>query len=229
MKQKHILLASVIFIVSAICNGQTTISLDSTTVFKNQEGKVLNQEEVKELMKTKFSMKQEIVNGKKVITVIPTSDDEVAKFNAKMQAFRRDLIDKPVKSFKLTDLDGKRWNSKDLKGKVVVINFWFIGCKPCIQEMPLLNELVTAYKDSNIVFLAPALDKEEQVKKFLIKYKFDYNIIPSSGDYVDELGIENFPTHFVIDKQGIIRQVFIGYSDDIKTKLQQEIYKLAKG
>ena len=58
------------------------------------------------------------------------------------------------------------------------------------------------------------------------KYAFEYNIIPSSTDFISALNIENFPTHLVIDKEGIIRKVFIGYADDIKTKLQIEINKL---
>jgi cytochrome oxidase Cu insertion factor (SCO1/SenC/PrrC family) len=151
---------------------------------------------------------------------------ELEKFNAKMKKFKEGLIGKPVASFKLTDLNNKKWNSKELKGKVVVINFWFTSCEPCIKEMPLLNEVVAANKDNGVVFIAPAPENESQIKKFLTKFKFDYNIIPSSSDYLDKLNIENFPTHLVIDKEGIIRQVFIGYSDDIKTKLQQEIDKV---
>jgi peroxiredoxin len=211
---------------AAVSRAQTTIPTDSTTIFKNQEGKVLTADEAKELMKTKFSIKQDMVNGKKVITIIPPADAELAKFNAQMKAFREGLIGKPVRSFKLTDLNNKKWNSKTLKGQVVVMNFWFTACKPCVQEMPLLNEVVAAYKDRNVVFLAPGLDKEEQIRKFLNQYKFDYNIVASAGDYTDELKIENFPTHLVIDKQGIIRQVFLGYSDDINKKLKEEIEKL---
>ena len=199
---------------------------DSTIIFKNQEGKVLSKDEVQELMKTVFSIKQENVKGKKIITVIPSRNDERAIQQIKMDTFKNALLNKPIGTFHLKDLNNKKWDSKELKGKTVVINFWFTACRPCIMEMVYLNKLVAENKDSAVVFIAPAPENEVQIKKFLKKYSFDYNIIPSSIDYINALGIENFPTHLVIDKEGIIRQVFIGYGDDIKEKLQAEINKL---
>lgn len=136
------------------------------------------------------------------------------------------FIDKPVPAFKFTDIDGKKWNSKDLKGKVVVMNFWFTSCQPCIYEMPLLNEVVADNNSKGVEFIAPAPEKDVQIKKFLQRYKFDYTIIPSSTDFIDRLKIENFPTHLVVDKKGIVREVFIGYSNDIGKKLQEVIGKL---
>ena len=164
--------------------------------------------------------------GKKIITVIPSGNDERAIQQIKMDAFKNALLNKPIGTFHLKDLNNKKWDSKELKGKTVVINFWFTACRPCIMEMVYLNKLVAENKDSAVVFIAPAPENEVQIKKFLKKYSFDYNIIPSSIDYINALGIENFPTHLVIDKEGIIRQVFIGYGDDIKEKLQAEINKL---
>ncbi len=198
---------------------------DSTITFKNQEGKILSKEELQILMKETFSIKQEIINGKKTITIIPSGNDEISLRNAKLDAFRISLLNKPISSFQLTDLNNNSWNSKDLKGRIVIINFWFTACKPCIQEMPYLNELVATNKNNSVVFIAPAPENSNQVKKFLKKFSFDYKIIPSSGDFITSLNIENFPTHLVIDKEGIIRQVFIGYSADIKEKLQKEIDK----
>jgi hypothetical protein len=78
------------------------------------------------------------------------------------------------------------------------------------------------------VFIAPAPENETQIKKFLKKYTFNYNIIPSAIEFITEMGIENFPTHLVVDGEGIIRQLFIGYADDIKEKLQAEIDKIRK-
>jgi peroxiredoxin len=157
-----------------------------------------------------------------------SSGQGTTDYDEKFAAFRNSLIGKPIKDFKLTDLKNKTWNSKELKGQVTVINFWFTACKPCILEMPHLNKLVEENKTNPIVFIAPAPEEETQIKKFLKKYSFDYNIIPSSLEFITVMGIENFPTHIIIDKEGIIRQVFIGYADDIKEKLQAEIDKLIK-
>lgn len=223
---KKLLLYSLIVLLTTTKADAQLFSLsDTTIIFKNQEGKVLTKDEVKEYMKGTFSIRQENIDGRKLITIIPSGNDERAIQEAKLDAFKYSLLNKPLKPFHLTDLNGTKWNSDELKRKIVVINFWFTACKPCILEMPQLNKLVADNKDS-VIFLAPAPENDVQIKKFLKKYMFDYNIIPASLDYITALSVEHFPTHLVVDKQGIIRQVFIGYADDIQEKLQLEIDKL---
>lgn len=143
-------------------------------------------------------------------------------------AFKMALLNYPLKSFSFNDIAKTKWESGELIGKVVVINFWFTACKPCILEIPHLNKLVTENKNNPVVFIAPAPEDETRINRFLKKYSFDYHIIPSSLDYITSLHVENFPTHLVVDQKGIIRKVFIGYADDIKEKLQAEIDKLIK-
>ncbi|MGQ0737878.1 MAG: TlpA family protein disulfide reductase [Bacteroidota bacterium] len=142
--------------------------------------------------------------------------------------FIKTILNHQVKKFAFTDLAGIKWGSDNLKGKIVVINFWFTTCKPCILEIPHLNKLVEENKNNPVVFIAPAPENEAQIKKFLGKYPFNYHIISSSLDYITSMNVENFPTHLVIDKKGIIRQVCIGYADNIKEKLQAEIDTLIK-
>src|SRR5215207_201627 len=61
--------------------------------------------------------------------------------------------------FNTTDINGKNVNLKNLKGKVIVLNFWFINCAPCRSEIPLLNALVDSFKTNDkVVFVAVALD-----------------------------------------------------------------------
>lgn len=158
----------------------------------------------------------------------PASRAQLGEMNDPSHVFIRSHLNQPVKKISLTDLDDKTWKSEELKNKVVVMNFWFTTCKPCILEMPHLNKLVEENKTKPVVFLAPAPEEESQIRRFLKKYAFDYHVIPSSLDFITEMNVENFPTHIVIDQQGIIRKVFIGYADDIKEKLQAEIDKLIK-
>lgn len=217
----------VMTVIVQVASSQFFSLSDTTLTFKNQEGKVLTTDEVREFMKGVFSIRQEVADGKKIITIIPTSNEERASGYAKLDAFKNSLVNKPLKAFNLVDINNNTWNSDKLKGRIVVINFWFTACGPCIQEMPHLNKLVAENKDSSVVFIAPAPENETQVKKFLKKYAFDYNITPSSTEFISAMSVENFPTHLVVDKEGIIRQVFIGYADDIKEKLQAEIRKLS--
>jgi len=59
--------------------------------------------------------------------------------------------------FKTTDINDNKVNTKNLGGKIIVLNFWFIKCPPCIREMPELNKITETYKsDSSVVFFAIA-------------------------------------------------------------------------
>ena len=60
------------------------------------------------------------------------------------------------------------------------------------------------------------------------KNPFRYNIVPAASSYIQIMQVENFPTHMLIDKNGIIRQVFVGFEEGIKEKLQAEIDILLK-
>lgn len=76
---------------------------------------------------------------------------------------------KPALPFTVKALDGKTYDIAKLKGKAVVLNFWFIGCPPCRQEIPGLNTLVKEYAKKDVVFLALALDDEKSLNDFLKK------------------------------------------------------------
>lgn len=152
----------------------------------------------------------------------------IVSFAAESSFSQNGLENKAIREFHFTDLNNKTWDLSKLKGKVIVMNFWFIACDPCRREMPKLNELSAANRKNEVVFLALSPDDKKAIGAFLEKRKFDYNIVPSSLDYISSLNINSFPTHLVIDKQGIIREVFIGYRADIKEELQAKIDELVK-
>jgi len=114
----------------------------------------------------------------------------------------------------LQTISGERIETKDLKGKVIVINLWFTACHPCIAELPALNKLVKEYKDKNVVFLGLSTDTKELLDSdFFPKYKFDFTIIPNAMKIVDEkIGHTGFPTTYIIDTKGRVIDAWIGGS-----------------
>ena len=145
--------------------------------------------------------------------------------------FEVKLKGKPFPDFRLTDLSGTTHTSENIKGKVVVINLWFTACAPCIHEMPELNKIVGEYKENeDVLFLAFALDPKSRVDKFLKKYKFDYNIIPDSQEYITKkLNPPGYPTHIVLDKNSNVVFLFSGYTpqagEAIKSYINSELKK----
>ena len=128
-------------------------------------------------------------------------------------------------SFDLTTLEGHRFTSEDVKGKFVLFNFWFTRCKPCVEEMPELNELVHTF-DKDVLFFAPTFDDSLTVSNFLTRFDFDYQSIPDAKEFCMALDIRSYPTHFIVNPDGIIEKVIIGYSSITVDSLQKSLRKL---
>lgn len=120
----------------------------------------------------------------------------------------------PFPAIEWTDIHGQKFMQQELLGKIVVINCWFIACKPCIAEMPGLNKLVEKYKPSGVVFLAPALDNKEALEKFLSQTSFLYSAIPNAAGIMDSLGVKGYPTHIVLDRTGKVSYVSSGLGEN---------------
>lgn len=110
---------------------------------------------------------------------------------------------KPAIPFTAKGLDGKTYDLAALKGKAVVLNFWFVDCPPCRVEIPGLNTLVKEFANKDVVFLALALDDEKDLKEFLKKSPFTYTIVPKAREISQKYGVEGYPTHIVIDRNGM--------------------------
>ena len=114
----------------------------------------------------------------------------------------------------LKTISGEKIETKDLKGKVIVINLWFTTCHPCIAELPALNKLVKEYKDKNVVFLGLSTDTKEILDRdFFPNYKFDFKIIAGANDIVEKIGQTGFPTTYIIDMKGKVIDAWIGGFD----------------
>jgi peroxiredoxin len=143
-----------------------------------------------------------------------------------MEQEKNELIGTKATDFNLKDLKGKTHILSELKGKVVVLNFWFVECKPCIMEMPELNQLVEEFKEKNIVFLAIALNDKKQLKKFLKTTDFNYKVVANGQSSADSYGVKGFPTNVIIDQNGIIHYVSTGIGPNNKENLQKAINEL---
>lgn len=107
------------------------------------------------------------------------------------------------KYFTFRDTENQKFKVEDLKGKVLVVNFWFINCPPCRAEIPDLNELVEEYKDNkDVIFVAVGLDPWIELKDFLTEHPFKYRLVTDGRYYAAEKNVNNYPTNVVIDRNG---------------------------
>ncbi|MCK5740578.1 MAG: TlpA family protein disulfide reductase [Chlorobi bacterium] len=121
----------------------------------------------------------------------------------------------PAPEFEGVTIEGKKYKLSELKGKVVVLNFWFIGCAGCSREIPELNRMRAKYKNKDVVFLAFALNDANTLKHYQKKKPFDYELFAESTPIADTYSVSGYPTHFIIDKNGnIIKRFTTSFSKD---------------
>ncbi|MEM7370894.1 MAG: TlpA disulfide reductase family protein [Bacteroidota bacterium] len=151
-------------------------------------------------------------------------------FESYLLALRKELFENEVvfdaPGFEIEDLEGNALNLEELKGKVVVLNFWFIGCAPCRIEMPGLNEMVKHYEGKEVEFLAFALDNTDNLNEFLANNEFAYRVIPASFEVANQYGVSGYPTHVIIDKEGKIRSTLMGGSPERHLDIQPMIDRI---
>ncbi|MDQ3010614.1 MAG: redoxin domain-containing protein [Acidobacteriota bacterium] len=130
-------------------------------------------------------------------------------------------------SFKLTLLDGKRFDLNALAGKIIILNLWFIECGPCRKEIPKLNELVAEFSGKPVVFLAPSFDSAEALRSFLKTTPFKYQIVPNAEAVISgQFNAATFPTHIVINQNGLIEATLIGATERRPEEVRRLILRL---
>jgi peroxiredoxin len=129
----------------------------------------------------------------------------------------------PFPKFSFKDLNGNMVSNESMKGKIIVIKCWYIHCTPCIREFPQVNRLADEYKDrKDILFISLAEDSPEQLKAFLAKRPLKYEVIPNMKVYMNEsLQLNSFPTHFILNKEGLIAKVLPNF-ESLEVALAKE-------
>ena len=117
--------------------------------------------------------------------------------------------------FELKDMDGNRVHLSDFRGSIVFLNFWASWCPPCKAEMPHMERIHRDYKDKSVTVLAVNLTTTEgklsDVKEFVTNAGLTFPVVlDTEGVVKKQYQIMAYPTTFIIDEQGIIRQRFLG-------------------
>jgi cytochrome c biogenesis protein CcmG/thiol:disulfide interchange protein DsbE len=136
------------------------------------------------------------------------------------------LVGSPAPDFTVEDAD-RKVSLHDLKGKIVVLNFWATWCPPCIEEMPSLVKMQKQMKN-NVVVLAVSVDDDERsYHNFLKKNNVDLLTVRDPQQKSNELyGTIKFPETYIIDQSGILRCKFIGAVDWTRPDVIEYLNKL---
>jgi cytochrome c biogenesis protein CcmG/thiol:disulfide interchange protein DsbE len=140
---------------------------------------------------------------------------------------RPSRIGEPAPDFTVTD-SGRSITLSQLKGRVVVLNFWATWCPPCIEEMPSLVQMQQRMQAKGITVLAVSIDADEgNYKRFLRDHNVNLLSMRDPDQKSNSLyGTSKFPETYVIDRSGIVRRKFIGAVDWTEPDVIEYLSKL---
>ncbi len=129
----------------------------------------------------------------------------------------------------LYDTDDKKISLSQLKGKIVLLDFFFVGCVPCMNSLAPLDKLQERYKDKNFVILSISdRDSKKLVMAFKKSQRIKNQMLPNGGDVAKLYHITSAPTFYVVDQEGKIASVINGYPDGFENKISSIIDQLIK-
>jgi cytochrome c biogenesis protein CcmG, thiol:disulfide interchange protein DsbE len=153
---------------------------------------------------------------------------ESLKASGEGDANRREELAKiegqPAPELQVTNwLNGTEVKLADLKGKIVVLDFWATWCGPCIASIPHNNALAEKFKDRGVVVIGVCHPRggekmAETVKAKELKYLTAWD---AKGDTIKAYNVDSFPDYYVIDRQGVLR-----VADCQNDKVEEVVEKL---
>jgi thiol-disulfide isomerase/thioredoxin len=151
--------------------------------------------------------------------------EQLAKYTLDDAERRAKHMGQPAHPFDTTDLDGKKVRLADLRGKVVVLDFWYRGCGWCVKAMPQMNQLADDFAGKPVAILGMNTDRKEEDARFVIdKMGLKYPTLKAEG-LPAKFGVQGFPTLIVIDQEGKVHDIHVGYSPT----LRDDVGKVIRG
>jgi peroxiredoxin len=153
-----------------------------------------------------------------------------AKRQDSIKTAQRDILFKQkAPEFEVVTITGEKISLSALKGKVVVLNFWFTTCKPCIKEIPKLNKEFSNLEDKELIFVSLCTDSKEKLDNFTKKIYMspEFKIVADAKAVAREYKVTAYPCNMVISKEGIVKYIHTGYSPNsivvLKRKAEKEL------
>ena len=183
------------------------------------------------LMKGSYTLKPENPQDKNTaFLLVHLTEEEQAKRFARMRppqpstSFRNG---QKINMGRVRDIHGDMIDLKDNKGRITVINFWFVNCPPCRMEIPDLNNLVAKYGQSDSLrFVGIALDDKYALEEFFTNMPFHYRTIDNGRYLAQQFRVQSYPTHVVLDREGKVYFHTTGLAQNTAYWLDKSIREL---
>lgn len=153
--------------------------------------------------------------------------EQNSKYTLEEAEARAALLAMPAAAWETTDLEGKRHALKDYRGKVLVLDFWYRGCGWCMRAMPQVKEVAEHFKGKPVAVFGMTIDRKDEDARFVVeKMGLKYPTLKATAiSTTYRTGKFGYPTLLVIDQEGVIRDIHVGYSPT----LREEVVKAVEG
>lgn len=134
----------------------------------------------------------------------------------------------PAPNFKVITTTGQPVTLDNYRGHVLVVDFFATWCQPCRQSIPHLVEMNRKYGKQGLQVLGLSADEdgERAVKSFANEYHINYPLALAGDAATADFGVRSVPVMFVIDKKGVVAEVYRGFSDEMGRRVEQLIKRL---
>ncbi|MDO6773959.1 TlpA disulfide reductase family protein [Shewanella sp. 3_MG-2023] len=132
--------------------------------------------------------------------------------------------------FTLKNMQGENLKLSEQRGNIILINFWASWCGPCRKEMPVLQKLEDKYRDLGVAVWGVNVEQENQAgKDFLADLNLSFDIFFDETNSLSETyDVKAMPTTVIVDRDGKVRYVFLGYQEGYEKKYAAAIKKLIR-
>ena len=144
--------------------------------------------------------------GKPFVTWV--TDEENRRKEARKAAALKSLVNHPLPALTLTTVDGKPYDAKELRGKVVLLNFFASWCGLCRAELPHLKNAYAKYQSNpNVKFVLVSIDEDsKRLDRYLTNMKFPFPVVRANPAEAEKtMGFDNVPDTLYVDKTGVVR------------------------
>lgn len=144
---------------------------------------------------------------------------------------QQELLGGAAPDFRLDNLEGASVGLEDLRGKVVILDFWATWCSPCRKTMPILHAVAGAFNDSQVVLHSINEGEDaDLIEPYLENLEFKPSVLLDSDmEVADRYRLEGLPYTVILDSSGAVQAIYTGYFPNMETVLRHEVEKLVGG
>jgi peroxiredoxin len=136
----------------------------------------------------------------------------------------------PAPAFELNSNSGKTVSLADLKGQIVLVNFWASWCGPCRQEMPILEQLNRQYRNKGVALIGVNVEPDSAAATSWLKATpVSFPILFDVDSKVSKLyEVQGMPNTVILDRKGVVRYIHRGYSPGAENEYLDQIRALIR-